>query len=218
MGVSTNIRRTRRPGNSFSKSSARRKPTIIWVPTVRMTTSAGVWSRSHAWPAAVAATRVADARLSQKAALTGRVSADAGSTTAATTSASRQLDHRGVHQVAGRAAATVAVVTGICVIRWSTRGPGEGGAGSPPGLRSPPEPSLLDLARFLQELLLEGGDRVQRLLGRFLTRDGLVELLLLLDEELKELRHVPDVLLPIEARPEGVVPRPEGVVFGGVVD
>src|SRR6266849_2128906 len=165
-------------------------------------TRSGPWRRPQASTTAVTATRVAAARLNQKAALTGRVSADAGSTRARR--ASRQLDHLGVHQVAGRAAATVAVVTGVCVIRWSTRGPGEGGAGAPP---LPRRSFLLDLAGFLQELFLEGGDRVQRLLGRFLTRDGLVELLLLLDQELKELRHVPDVLLPIETRPEGVVPR-----------
>src|SRR5437667_5784938 len=180
-------------------------------------TRSGPRRRPQASTTAVTATRPAAARLSQKAVLTGRVSAAAGSTTAATTSASRQLDHRGVHQAAGRAAAPVAVVTGVGVIRWSTRGPGRE-ARALPGPPLPWRPSLLDLAGFLQELLLEGGDRVEGLLGRFLTRNGLVELLLLLDEEFKELRHVPDVLLPIEARPEGVVPRPEGVVLGGVVD
>ena len=71
---------------------------------------------------------------------------------------------------------------------------------------------LLDVAGLGQELLLERGDRVQRLPGALLPGDGLVELLLLLDEQLEELGDVPHVLLPLQARPERVVPRPEARV------
>src|SRR5260370_33788504 len=89
-------------------------------------TRSGPWRRPQASTTAVTATRAAAARLNQKAALTGRVSADAGSTTAATTRASRQLYDLGDHQVAGRAAATLVVVTGACVILWLVRVPGAG--------------------------------------------------------------------------------------------
>src|SRR4030095_11348493 len=77
---------------------------------------------------------------------------------------------------------------------------------------------LLDQAALLQQLLLEGGDRVQGLLGVLLAGDGLVELLLLLDQQLEERRHVPHVLLPVEAGTEGTVPGTEGQIFGRAVD
>src|SRR5579872_1561428 len=57
--------------------------------------------------------------------------------------------------------------------------------------------SLLDAASLTQQFVLERGDRVQRLLGADLARDGLVDLLLLLGQQWEELRNVPDVLLPL---------------------
>src|SRR5215831_19976037 len=78
--------------------------------------------------------------------------------------------------------------------------------------------SLLDHSVVRQELLLEVGNCVERILGRLLAGDGLVELLLLLDQQLEEGRHVPDVQLPVEARPEGAVPRTIGQVLRGRID
>src|SRR5271155_817725 len=55
---------------------------------------------------------------------------------------------------------------------------------------------LLDAAGFAQELVLERRDRIQSLLRRDLTSDGLVDLLLLFGQQREELRNMPDVLLP----------------------
>ena len=79
---------------------------------------------------------------------------------------------------------------------------GDGQSGNdaaPPSARTPRSSvTLLDQARFLQQVLLELGDVVQGRLGVLLAGDGKVELVLLLGQQLEELRHVPDVLLPIE--------------------
>src|ERR1700757_4058882 len=81
-----------------------------------------------------------------------------------------------------------------------------------------PTTSLLDQVVVLQQLLLKAGDRIERILAGLLAGDGLVELLLLFHEELIEHRHVPDVLLPVEAQGIGAVPWPEGVVFRRGID
>ena len=60
-----------------------------------------------------------------------------------------------------------------------------------------------------QQVLLEGRDVVHRRLRVLLAGDRLDVLLLRLDQELEEVRHVPDVLLPVEARRPGPVPGPE---------
>src|SRR5713226_6300593 len=68
---------------------------------------------------------------------------------------------------------------------------------------------LFNTAGVVQELLLEVGDVVQRRLGVLLACDGLGVLLLLLGQELEELGHMPEVLLPVEASSPSAVPRPE---------
>src|SRR6185369_10497300 len=72
-------------------------------------------------------------------------------------------------------------------------------------------------ARFRKQVLLELGDIVEGRLGVLLAGDGQVELVLLLGQQFEELRHMPHVLLPIELRGPGPVPRPVGQVFGIVV-
>ena len=77
---------------------------------------------------------------------------------------------------------------------------------------------LLDQASLGQQVLLELGDVIQRGLGVLLAGDGKIELVLLLGEQFKELRHMPDVLLPVELRSPGAVPRTVGHVLRILVD
>src|SRR6185503_2024046 len=76
-----------------------------------------------------------------------------------------------------------------------------------------PNVTSLDQSRFRQQVLLELGDIVQGRLGILLAGDGEVELVLLLGQQLEELRHVPHVLLPIQRRRPGPVPGAVSYVF-----
>src|SRR5687768_5584076 len=81
----------------------------------------------------------------------------------------------------------------VIMILWF-QGQKNWGAGKP----CAPTDELLDQADFLQFVLLELGDVVERGLGILLASDGKVELVLLLRQQFKELRHMPDVLLPVK--------------------
>src|SRR5262249_50710046 len=77
---------------------------------------------------------------------------------------------------------------------------------------------FLDMPSFLEEVLLERGDVIPRRLGILLAGDGKVILLLPLHQQLEELKDVPGVLLPFEARRPCAVPWTVGHVFRIVVD
>src|SRR5688572_20773503 len=71
---------------------------------------------------------------------------------------------------------------------------------------------------FLEQLFLEDSNIVQGGLGVLFAGDRQIILLLTLYEQLEELRDMPGVLLPIETRRPGTVPRAVGYVFGIVID
>ena len=77
---------------------------------------------------------------------------------------------------------------------------------------------FLDMSGFLEEFLLESSDVVQSGLGVLLAGDGKLILLLALHKQLKELRNVPGILLPFEARRPGPVPRAVIQILRVVVD
>src|SRR6185436_16521140 len=64
----------------------------------------------------------------------------------------------------------------------------------------------LDQPHLLEQALLELGDVVRSRLGILPASNGEIVLVLLLGQQLEELRHVPHVLLPIQRRSPGPVP------------
>ena len=73
---------------------------------------------------------------------------------------------------------------------------------------------LLDQAGVLQEVFLELGDVIQRGLGVLLAGDGKVELVLLLREQLEELRDLCAKILANPDADDGELDPTEGFFFG----
>src|SRR5215216_1557140 len=72
---------------------------------------------------------------------------------------------------------------------------------------------FLDMSGFLQELLLEGSDVIERGLRVLLAGNGEVVLFLALHQKLEEFRNMPGILLPFQARRPSAVPRTVGDIL-----
>src|SRR5229473_90414 len=172
--------------NRTARAGATRSPPL-WRPAARTTS--------------VRATSATPSPAIQNENLAGSRVTASGISTKAATSASGQFDHRSARKPEVEAVMQSVLVLGPSLLSLAVAGFQRGSMRrSDPARAAPGAEELLDPPAFFQELFLKCSNCVERRLG---------VLLLLLGQELEELRHMPEILLPVELRRPRSVPRPE---------